>query len=580
MKHAMTKPTGRKPMRVGAVLLKEVPYQNEWRIQATWRDPDRKKKWFNNWRHAEEFAAKENKRLELLKEKGAGRYTFNDAAGSYLEWSERRSKAKDNTGISLDTLKNRHGAMTHLRPKFGPMRLAEITTRLVSDWIIEQQVTAEGNTVRSRYAELNRVLEHAVDRDMLLVNPLKVKKISRKLLGEVDKRADIPARSDLETLREYINGPRPINHGTLTWSCRRVVVVLAVSCGLRAGEASALEWDDIDPDNGEIAVNKSRSHLQGLKAPKTKASRRKIPTSAAVREIINQHAEIYKELYGKCVGPVLRSHSRNYLSAVQVSTLFKNTMRDCGLVKPGTNEIKFTHHAGRHWAASHWMKSTADVHQTSKWIGHKNASMTLDVYGHCLDDPEARAKFERMPDWLIAPVQIDSPSATQPIVMESSRALPMPAPEDPFELDPKANGAVEPDCPIHVPNIAEPWVKPFLRLLQEGMPVLEAYHEIMPTIAVRNAQKAVIKEFKRLKMPPPQTVLSRLRAERILKLHAQKYQQSDIARLVGLERSHVSRVLRSRHKPNANNPLNRKRKPPGRKVLKTQPEHKIQLKLL
>ena len=58
-----------------------------------------RKKWFNNWRHAEEFAAKENKRLELLKEKGAGRYTFNDAADSYIKEREHRSKAKDNTGM-------------------------------------------------------------------------------------------------------------------------------------------------------------------------------------------------------------------------------------------------------------------------------------------------------------------------------------------------------------------------------------------------------------------------------------------------------------------------------------------------
>src|SRR5262245_40151397 len=102
---AMTKPTGRKPMRVGAILLKEVPYKDEWRIQATWRDLSRqklrRKQWFNNWRHAEEVAAKESKRLDVIKEKGAGRYTFNDAADSLLKRCEQRVKAKDPT-MTLD----------------------------------------------------------------------------------------------------------------------------------------------------------------------------------------------------------------------------------------------------------------------------------------------------------------------------------------------------------------------------------------------------------------------------------------------------------------------------------------------
>ena len=115
----ITKPTGRKPMRLGAILLKEVPYKaDDWRVQATWRDPDRKKKWFNNWRHAEEFAAKENKRLDELKEKGAGRYTVNDAAESFLTRCRQRAKSKDKT-LGLGTLNRYEKGVGFLCDKFG-----------------------------------------------------------------------------------------------------------------------------------------------------------------------------------------------------------------------------------------------------------------------------------------------------------------------------------------------------------------------------------------------------------------------------------------------------------------------------
>ena len=597
MKRAkITKPSGRKPMRIGAILLKEVPYKDEWRIDLTWRDPgkppgkERCHRTRRNWRHAEEFAAKENKRLELLKEKGAGRHTFNDAADSYIKKYEDRSKAKDSGGYSGCT---RDSFMTlqsivenHLRPRFGHMRLAEISSRHIEDWITEQAKIAKPRTLKLRMGELNRVLSHAVDREMLLVTPKKV-----RVPGKILKRAKIPDRSDLEMLREYLMGPRPLKHGRFAWSCRRMIVLFAVSCGLRAGEMSALEWDDIDRETGEIDINKARAHYQGLKGPKTEAGYRKLPTTPATREIINEHAEVYKQFYGKCVGPVLKSREKDYLAASEVSRVFRETMRECGLADPNTNQIKFTTHAGRHWTASHWLKSTADVHQSTKWMGHKNPSMTLDIYGHCLDDPESRAKFERMPDWLIPTIESDSPSALPPVEnSESLRALP--APEDSFEFGPKANGQVEPEHLIDVPDIAEPWVKPFLKLLQQGMKPADAYFEIAPLMPNLRSTKnptvmkwatvleRICAEFKRLKLPEPRTIASRIRAEKILKLHGEKYQVFEIAKLVGCEKSTVNNVLRSRHKGNANNPLNRKANMSVNLGRKPQPEHKKQLKLL
>jgi integrase len=572
----ITKPTGRKPMRIGAILLKEVPYQNEWRIQATWRDPDRKKKWFNNWRHAEEFAAKENKRLDVLKERGADRFTGNDACDSYIKKYEDRSQAKDNSGgCTLDTFITLQGIVeNHVRPFIGHMRLAGITPRHIEDWLAEQAKIAKPRTVRHRMTELYRVLNYAVERGMLLVPVKKVKPP-----GKISKRAKIPDRSDLEALREYLTGPRPFRHGQFEWSCLRMIVLLAVSYGLRAGECSALEWDDIDRETGEIDINKARALKQGLKAPKTEAGYRKIPTTPAGRAWIDEHAQVYKEFYGKCVGPVLRSRRRDYLLPQEVSRIFRNAMRACGLADSNTNQIKFTHHAGRHWCASHWMKSTADAHQSAKWLGHKNVSMTLDVYGHCLDDPEAREKFQRIPDWLSPIVELDAPSATRPIAL--------PAPENSFEFDSRVeiNGQVEPKCPIDVPSIAEPWVKPLIELLRQGMPILEAYSEISPMmpnphLSMSSLKQKVQQEFRRLKLPSSRSIVARFRAEKILALHAKGFQSFEIAKMAGCDYTLVNMVLQGRHKPRGYTGLKYKTNSPRPNTLEPQPEHKKQLKLL
>jgi len=592
-KPSITKPTGPKEKWIGAIHIKWVQYKpDDWRLEAKWRDPgkppgkERCKQWFYNWRHAEEFAAKENKRLDELKEKGAGRFTVGDALNSYLKEREALSKRKDNKGCTRDTFNDLQTIIeNHIRPRFDRVRLAQLSSQQIKEWIIEQCGKLKTRTVDKHFAILKCVLKHAVEYDMLTVNPLSVKKV--KVPGERSQRVKIPARSDLEVLREYLNQPRPVKYHRFKWSCLRMIVFFALSCGLRAGEMSALEWDDIDRETGEIEIKRSRAPLQGLKGPKSKSGNRKIPTTLWGRQIIDEHAEVYKEFYGKCVGPVLKARDSDFMTSHQVSRIFTEALQRCGLVDSETNQTKFACHAGRHWTASHWLKSTADIHQTKKWLGHKHASMTLDTYGHLLDDPEARAKFERMPDWLIPVIESDAPPVQQP------SPLTLPAPEESIVFDSNAgNGQIEAKCPIDVPSIAEPYVRPFIELLWKGMEVGEVYCEIAPLIpnlrSTKNPQPLkmpvvhmrVAKEFRRLKLPPPTTLASRFRAERILALHAKGYQSHEIAKMVGCHYTLVNMVRQARHKPNANNPLNRKLNTPRPNAREPQPEHKTQLKLL
>jgi Phage integrase family len=293
----------------------------------------------------------------------------------------------------------------------------------------------------------------------------------------------------------------------------------------------------------------------------TEAGYRKVPTTPRARDIINEHAELYKQLEGKCVGPVLKSRDMEYLRPHMVSAWFTEVMLEAGLVKPGTKKRpKFTFHALRHWCASHWMKTIGDVHQVAKWLGHKNASMTLDIYGHCLDDPEAREKFERMPDWLSPIVEIDAPvQSRRPIQITEPLALPAPTvtgiPQDEAALEFNSVGQVQGGFHVDVPNIAKPWLKPFIEMLAQGIPIRKAYDLITPQVERGHrdrlsAKHHVLAEFKRLGLPLPKVLVARWRDEQILKLHAEKYQAGDIARMMKCGRSVVFRALKSRHKGN------------------------------
>jgi integrase len=573
----MTKPTGRVPKSIGAILLKEVPYQNEWRIQATWRDPDRKKKWFNNWRHAEEFAAKENRRLDELKEKGAGRFTFNDAAESFRKRCEQRTKSKDRT-LGLETFQRYDQLVEMLQHKFGKQKLHAISCREIEDWFHELSGKYAASTLRGMLMMLSVVLDHAVIRGMLNANPLRAQKV--KLPGKIKKRAEIPDRSDLETLRKYLNQPKPIFNNGLKWSCLKVLVLLGASCGMRAGEVVALRWDSIDRETGEIDIKESIGKLTGRKPPKSEAGYRKIPTTLRAQEILERHAIFYKQTEGRCVGPVLKIRGGKPLDPRMVSLWFTEVMSECGLIKPDTKRPKFTFHALRHWCASHWMKATnGDVHQVAKWLGHKNASMTLDVYGHCLDDPEAREKFLRIPDWLDPIVEIDAPS--RPLTIPPPIALP--APEETAIKSNVAVPVVDVELPIDVPSMARPWVEQFLKMLFRGTGPIEAYSLIEfenGRQSISSAQHKMLDEFKRLGLPSPRTLYFRWRDERILRLYEQGHQVLEIARMTDCTDGHVYAVLKSRHKVAPLKLLKHKYKRGPTKFKEPQSEHKPQLKLL
>jgi integrase len=285
----MKKPTGRKPMRIGACLLKEVPYKGEYRVEITWRNPDRRKRWENNWRAAEDFARAEDRRLEIAKENPGNRHTFNDAADSYTKKCERRVLADD---LSPDTWRTYRLNLKHVRPKFGPMLLPDVTATEVEDWLLEKAASAKHNTLDGYRRCVHAVLAHAVEIGWIAGNVLDVKKV--KTPGKKTKRADIPDPSDMEVLRKYLDGPRPFKFCRLKWLALRVMVVLGGIDGMRAGEVAAIEWDSIDRDTGEIDVKKTRARLKGLKAPKAD-SYRKIPTTGRARQIIEEYAVAYKK---------------------------------------------------------------------------------------------------------------------------------------------------------------------------------------------------------------------------------------------------------------------------------------------
>jgi hypothetical protein len=301
----------------------------------------------------------------------------------------------------------------------------------------------------------------------------------------------------MEALRDFIRGPKPFKFSRHKWAYMRIAIAIAGTCGLRAGEVCGLRWDRIDPDTGEINVDDVvTGHLQVCvrSYPKTEAGFRKVPTTPSLRSLLNDYADSYKKHFGKCVGHVVRTERAgtkyDFIERNLISFHFGELMRSAGLVKPDGTP-KFSFHALRHWCGAHWTKSTADIHLVAKWMGHAQASTTLNSYGHYLDDGEGRARFERMPDWLDQPIMIeDRPLAKAPTPMLSA---PLAVSED---TNGSSKTAVVPISWFNpVPDDAARWVEPFLAELRAQGRVDNALR------AVGKTRRQAGREFMRLDWP-------------------------------------------------------------------------------
>lgn len=150
-------------------------------------------------------------------------------------------------------------------------------------------------------------------------------------------------------------------------------------CGLRKGEANALNWRDIDLENKTVSISKTITlKITGIDykilPPKTKTSNRVLPMAD---ELYNDIVKLKKE-YSK-----YSNFSENWFVfggslPLADTTIAKRKNENCK--KAGIKEIRI--HDFRHSCASLLINLGATVALVSKFLGHANISTTLNTYIH------------------------------------------------------------------------------------------------------------------------------------------------------------------------------------------------------
>jgi integrase len=268
----------------------------------------------------------------------------------------------------------------YISPALGRLKLSNLTPREVQTFINGQ--TKKGLSPRTAQLSLvilRRALQQAVKWTLVGRNVAKLvdsPKIRRPEVKPLD-----PAQAHM--FLDAAKGER-----------LEALYSVALSLGLREGEALGLRWNDIDLDKRQLSIRQSLQRVGGKRfgqpgklqfvEPKTERSRRTLHMPAAIVRALPAHRsrQLQERLIAgsgwKESGLVFTTTIGTPFEPRSAVSDFKRILAKAGL--PGS--IKF--HDLRHSAASLLLAQGVQLRAIMELLGHSTIALTANTYTHLM----------------------------------------------------------------------------------------------------------------------------------------------------------------------------------------------------
>ena len=300
----------------------------------------------------------------------------------------KRSKIKENSYIRL-----RQVVDSYILPEAGYINLGDLSYN-DCEYILDK-VTNKGyslSTIKKVYDALNGCLRWAVEKDDLLKSPMKglEKPTKGNEIIKPPKEMQPFTKDECEFIvteakRRYSTGRDVYRLGWL--------LILILATGLRAGEALALLWKDVDITAKTLLVwettviSEKKTSKKGARKYTTKVAER-TKTSTSNREIgLNDTAvEALIELK-KITGNferVAATQTGGLVTHRNILKSFHNVLRKIELQQRGLHSL-------RHTFASRLFESGVDVAIISSLLGHSSVQVTIDTYIKIIEEQKRKA---------------------------------------------------------------------------------------------------------------------------------------------------------------------------------------------
>ena len=181
------------------------------------------------------------------------------------------------------------------------------------------------------------------------------------------------------------------------WQRYRAMIYLASDSGLRPQEYLALPTADLLERGVRVTQAVSRSNR--IEVPKSPAARRYLPVSTDVLGMTRHYIDRHE-------GPNLAGlvypgeHGGHQQYGHFSKRCWRTLMTEAGLVQEkeidGEKRLEnlYTPYSLRHFYASMLIADNKDLKTIQERLGHVDAAMTLNVYGHLIKERQAKAREE------------------------------------------------------------------------------------------------------------------------------------------------------------------------------------------
>ena len=299
----------------------------------------------------------EGRQLDIKKPRQSP--TFKEAAQSYLEGEGKAKKSKA-TDVSI--------LERSLKPFFGKKRLHQIRREDVVRWLNARRESSKPYadrpkprpaTIQNEFALLRRILNVAVQADIIERNPLQGIKLGRPN----NRRERVISEGELKQLLSKIEGRN--NH-------LRPIILLACETGMRAGEIRTLLWNQVEFRGSEGFVQ-----LEDTK----NGDRRRVPLNQLAMEELRAWDKGHPRNISGYVFPV--GHQGQAMRLTSLTQAWRRLVSEAGIPDAHFHDL-------RHTFITRRVEAGTDILTLAEITGHRDLKM-LRRYYHASDEAKLAA---------------------------------------------------------------------------------------------------------------------------------------------------------------------------------------------
>ena len=275
----------------------------------------------------------------------------------------------------------------HLNPALGRHRIEKLTPDHVQAMLRQKSDAGlSPKTVQNIRGILRRALGQAESWGLVGRNVAKLTVAPRGEKHEIEPFTVEESKKLLETVK----GDR-----------LEALYSVAVSLGLRQGEAFALRWADLDLERQELRVRHTLQRAGGqavLAEPKTRKSRRTIPLPVSIARALRSHRT--RQLEERLLaGDRWQPWDLVFCTTIGTPLDSRNVTRQYHAHLEAAKIPRRRFHDLRHTAATLLLAQGVDIRTIMETLGHSQISLTMNTYAHVMPQLK-RDAADRMEDIL------------------------------------------------------------------------------------------------------------------------------------------------------------------------------------